>query len=267
MSDDESIQYILERGALTTFLQPIVHARKHCVWGFEALTRGPLLSSLRTPENLIQQAAALGLQLEFECLCIKTALRNFSKLSVNGRLFINASYQTLEQYQLLESSILSAVYQYAINPRRIVLELTEYSPIHNINALKRAVTKLHRIGFSVALDDLGAGHSSLQLWSQLDPDYVKLDRHFIHNIESDPIKQRFVRSLVDLARNQGCRIIAEGVQTCEEAQWLAEVQVRLMQGYYFARPRIHPMPIDPDRFPTYYANHAVESNNVRRLAR
>lgn len=267
MSDADSIDQIIQHGAITTFLQPIVHTRKHNVWGYEALSRGPLLSRLRRPENLAKCAVAAGLHLEFECSCIDIALRNFSTLPLDGRLFVNVSYETLDRYDIFEPAIIASLSEYQIDPQRVVLELTEHSPIRHINRLKTAVENLRRIGFSIALDDLGAGYSSLRLWSQLDPDYVKFDRHFIYNIENDAVKQRFVHSLVNLARNQGCRVIAEGVQTRGEAQWLAETQIRLMQGYYFSRPRIRPTRINATRFPSYYVNHSAETDAVSRMAR
>jgi EAL domain-containing protein (putative c-di-GMP-specific phosphodiesterase class I) len=96
------------------------------------------------------------------------------------------------------------------------------------------------MGFSIALDDLGAGYSSLRLWSELRPDIVKIDRHFIDGIHLDPLKREFVGSILQMARAARARVIAEGVEQREELQLLERMGVDLVQGYLIGRPQEHP---------------------------
>ncbi|MEG6658271.1 EAL domain-containing protein, partial [Pseudomonas aeruginosa] len=96
------------------------------------------------------------------------------------------------------------------------------------------------MGFSIALDDLGAGYSSLRLWSELRPDYVKIDRHFVDGIHLDTVKREFVGSILKMARASRAQVIAEGIELPEELAVLSEMGVDLVQGYLFGRPQEHP---------------------------
>src|SRR3990167_3077177 len=96
------------------------------------------------------------------------------------------------------------------------------------------------MGFSIALDDLGAGYSSLRLWSELRPDYVKIDRHFIDGIHQDTVKREFVGSILKMAKASRAQVIAEGIELPEELAVLAEMGVDLLQGYLLCRPQEQP---------------------------
>lgn len=102
--------------------------------------------------------------------------------------------------------------------------------------MRRAVKHYQAEGFSIALDDLGSGYSSLRLWSEVHPDFVKIDRHFINGIEKDRVKRDFVRSIIDIARSVNSQVIAEGIETLQEFETLSELGVDYLQGYYFAKP-------------------------------
>ena len=124
----------------------------------------------------------------------------------------------------------------------MVIELTEHVPIHDYELMRQAVDHYRDMGFQVALDDLGAGHSSLRHWSELRPDFVKLDRHFISGIDQEPAKREFLRSILDVARSLDCQLIAEGVETAAEhlCLWELDRGLALLQGFYFARPSPQP---------------------------
>jgi len=96
------------------------------------------------------------------------------------------------------------------------------------------------MGFRVALDDLGAGYSGLKLWSELRPDIVKIDRHFIQGVDQDRTKQQFVTTILKTATALGCRVITEGVETEREYATLRKIGVEMLQGYYFCRPTAVP---------------------------
>jgi len=96
------------------------------------------------------------------------------------------------------------------------------------------------MGFEIALDDLGAGYSGLRLWSELLPEYVKIDSHFINDINNDPVKFNFVKSIQNIASSLHCHVIAEGIETENEFKAIAELGITHAQGYYFARPAFIP---------------------------
>nr|WP_305909328.1 EAL domain-containing protein [Methylomarinum sp. Ch1-1]MDP4522233.1 EAL domain-containing protein [Methylomarinum sp. Ch1-1] len=126
--------------------------------------------------------------------------------------------------------------QAGIDAGRIVIEITEQQPTDNFPLMRDAVSHYRGMGFEIALDDLGAGYSGLRLWTELLPDYVKIDRHFIQDIDKDAVKLKFVRSLQSMAAATHCRVIAEGVETAGEYHVVQALGLDLAQGYYFARP-------------------------------
>ena len=127
-----------------------------------------------------------------------------------------------------------------IPPDQVVIELTEQAPIEDFGLLDTALHHYRAMGFSIALDDLGAGYSSLRLWSELRPDYVKIDRHFIDGIHQDAVKREFVGSILKMARASRAQVIAEGIELAEELATLIEMGVDLVQGYLLCRPQEQP---------------------------
>ena len=118
-----------------------------------------------------------------------------------------------------------------------------------VHLMRMGLEHFRRMGFRVALDDLGAGYSGLKLWSEIRPDIVKIDRHFIQNIDDDRTKQQFVSAIHKIATSLGCRVITEGVETIEEYATLRKLGVEMVQGYYFCRPtEVPPTTLSPRLF-------------------
>ncbi len=113
----------------------------------------------------------------------------------------------------------------------------------------QAVQHYRALGFQIAIDDLDGGYAGLRMWSELRPEYVKIDRHFIQRIDEDVVKQEFVRSIIDIARGLNCCVIAEGIETEEEFHCVSRMGVNFGQGYYFARPQsLPPVTLPPTLF-------------------
>ncbi|MGH8355832.1 MAG: bifunctional diguanylate cyclase/phosphodiesterase, partial [Pseudomonas sp.] len=129
---------------------------------------------------------------------------------------------------------------FGIPPSQVVIELTEHAPTEDFALLDTALHHYRAMGFSIALDDLGAGYSSLRLWSELRPDYVKIDRHFIDGIHQDAVKREFVGSILQMAKASRAQVIAEGIELPEELAVLAEMGLDLVQGYLLGRPQEQP---------------------------
>jgi len=124
----------------------------------------------------------------------------------------------------------------ALRPHNLVLEITERTAIEDFEAFGRELDRLRRIGFLVAIDDVGTGYSSLQTISEVPADFLKIDISLIKNIHQSLIKQDLVHSLLQVASRTRTRVIAEGIETAEEHQALRACGVRYGQGFYFARP-------------------------------
>ncbi|OZG70110.1 hypothetical protein BTA51_27715 [Hahella sp. CCB-MM4] len=234
---------ITQKGIRTVF-QPIIDFNAGKVWGYEALSRGPADSCLQSPLALFDLAAQSGRLWDLERLCAKAAASNFSRQRLPGRLFVNVSYESLLKAVSINGRLLAALQDFNLKPQDVVIEITERSPTPDLNALIEASRYLHKQGFSIAIDDLGAGYSTLRLWSELKPDYVKIDRHFISDIDTDNIKSEFVRSIIEIARSMDSKVIAEGIETIGEKKLISAMGIHLMQGYYFQRPQAEPPSLD-----------------------
>jgi diguanylate cyclase (GGDEF)-like protein len=229
------IQILAQRN-LTTLFQPIISLSERRILGYEALTRGPSNSSLHSPIPLFAVARHSAHLSELEIASRQSACRRFSQLQLPGKLFLNVSPETLLEPDHQPGLTLQLLKTYGIDPSQVVIELTEQAPIDDFALLDTALHHYRAMGFSIALDDLGAGYSSLRLWSELRPDYVKIDRHFIDGIHLDSVKREFVGSILKMAIASRAQVIAEGIELEEELAVLADMGVDLVQGYLFSRP-------------------------------
>ncbi|WP_423709852.1 GGDEF domain-containing protein [Undibacterium sp. WLX3042] len=234
------LQRIIEQRSLTARFQPIVEMQNGDILGYEGLIRGPSDSPLHSPINLFKAAAAHNLTVVVEHLCRKIVLEEFFAQNLPGKLFLNVSPECLIQRDVRYGETLDYIHQLGVNPERVIIELTEYQPTHDYALLSEAVVHYRSMGFEIAIDDLGEGFSSLRLWSELKPDYVKIDMHFIQGIDHDPVKAQFVRSIQSIAEKSATRVIAEGIETHAELLMVRDIGVACGQGYHIARP--HPTP-------------------------
>ncbi|MDH0082648.1 GGDEF domain-containing protein [Stutzerimonas stutzeri] len=236
---------ILAHGDITTLFQPIVSLSERRILGYEALSRGPSNSPLHSPINLLTTARHAGRLNELEMTCRETACRRYSQGALRGKLFLNASPETLLDATHKPGRTLELLQAYGISADEVVIELTEQAPADDLELLDKALHHYRSMGFSIALDDLGAGYSSLRLWSELRPDYVKIDRYFIDGIHLDPVKREFVESILKIARASRAQVIAEGIELQEELVVLASMGIDLVQGYLLGRPmELPPQNID-----------------------
>jgi len=235
-----ALDNILAQGKLHTLFQPIVSLSERRILGYEALSRGPSNSPLHSPINLFAVARQAGRLSELENACRESACRRFSGQKLAGKLFLNVSPESLLEVAHQPGRTLKVLQALGIPPSNVVIELTEQTPTDDFQLLYNALHHYRDMGFSIALDDLGAGYSSLRLWSELRPDYVKIDRHFIDGIHQDALKREFVGSILHIAKASRALVIAEGIELPEELAVLAEMGVDLVQGYLLCRPQEQP---------------------------
>jgi diguanylate cyclase (GGDEF)-like protein len=231
---------ILERRQLTALYQPIIRMQTGEILGYEGLIRGPSDSPLHAPMNLFKVARTAGRTVQVEHLCRRVVLERFAELGLPGKLFLNVSPECLLQRDARHGETLGFIHELGINPDRVIIELTENQPTYDYELMREAVLHYRRMGFQIAIDDLGEGFSSLRLWSELRPDYVKVDMHFIQGINQDPVKLQFVRSIQEIAEKSETLVIAEGIETQAELLVLRDLGVHLGQGYHLGRPHAQP---------------------------
>ena len=235
-----ALSSILTQSGLHSLFQPIISLSERRIIGYEALSRGPSNSPLHSPVALFAVARQAGRLNELEIACRQSACRRFNEQQLPGKLFLNVSPESLLEAAHQPGRTLQLLQDFGIPPSQVVIELTEQTPTDDFQLLQTALHHYRAMGFSIALDDLGAGYSSLRLWSELRPDYVKIDRHFIDGIHQDALKREFVGSILQIAKASRAKVIAEGIELPEELAVLTEMGVDLLQGYLLCRPQEHP---------------------------
>jgi len=220
--------------------QPIVRAASGTLEGYEALTRGPLGSPMRSPSLIFDAARNAGEGARVELLALEMAVRTFVDLGLPGRLFLNVSPALVAQraHELLQ--VARRLRDTGLRPERIVIEFTEGDRIQDHKQMLWSVRGFRSLGFQIALDDLGEGFASLRMWKDLEPEIVKVDQHFIRGIDSDPWKRQFLRAIQDIALAAQTQLVAEGVETEAEYKVVQDLKVGFAQGYFIAHPSVTP---------------------------
>lgn len=232
----KELRRLIEFKLLTPVFQPIVAVENPRIIGYEALIRGPDDSPLHTPDALFAVARESHLLAALEFSCREVSCESFAALNLPGKLFLNMSPISFTDSQYRDGVTREILQRVGLSAERVVFELTESQPLDKLDLLRAASEHFRRQGFAVALDDLGAGYAGLRVWSELCPDYVKIDRHFISGIDKDPVKREFVRAMLDIAHRMGHKAIAEGIETAAEYTTLITMGVEYAQGYFIARP-------------------------------
>lgn len=233
---EQELGRVMARRAFDVFFQPIVDSTCGRIIGYEALTRAPADSALHAPAVLFDVAAAAGRLVELERLVLRRIVTRFAELGLPGLLFVNVTADTLMAARGRQQQIAGEFAELGMETSRVVVELTETRPVLDLAQLDGAVLGLRATGFQFALDDLGEGFASLKRWVDLRPDYVKIDRHFVDGVANDPVKQRFIRAILDMARTSHAAVVAEGLEQEGDLACLRAMGVSLCQGYLLARP-------------------------------
>ncbi len=231
-SDDRlaAIARSVEKGAVDMSYQQVVDMRDGRVLGWEALSRFP---GLPYPIGEVFEAVkGTELGTELEVLCLKKALEVSGELDDGTYLSVNLSPAAVSAPEVW--NVLRSVRPFL---ERLVIEITERTPVEDYLPLYRPLHELRQQLASVAIDDVGAGYASLWHITQLLPDIIKIDRSLISGIDQSPTKRAIVTALLSLARELRCQVVAEGVEQKQEADWLLGLGTRFGQGFHFSEPK------------------------------
>ena len=252
-----SIGDVIRQKNLYAVFQPIFDFRVRSFLGFEGLIRGPIGTPLHSPAELFAAVRAEGMECEFESLCRQVVVSTFAQRNLPGKLFVNNSPNCLLEDFAIWGRIIDDFQELGLPPSRVVFELTENQQIADLPGIQRLLAAARSYGCQFAIDDLGEGFSNLRLWSEIQPEYVKIDRHFIHGIADDRLKLHFVRAIRNLAEVCSARLIAEGIEREEDFRAVRDIGLACGQGYFIARPSAAPSPI-----PTPEVLNTLENGNV-----
>jgi EAL domain-containing protein (putative c-di-GMP-specific phosphodiesterase class I) len=224
--------------------QPQLDAATGRVLAVEALIRGhsPEHGQV-SPAEFIPLAEETGLIGEIGRFVLYQAMRDIKELNDRRGLSLCVAVN-ISAHQMLGESMSAFVNRItsslAFPSRNLVLELTESALIEEFERVSVELHALRRMGVGIAIDDFGTGYSSLSYLNRLPVTELKIDRSFVRDIDRDPNDRTLIASIIGLGHGQGVRLVAEGVETADQARLLKELSCDVLQGFYFSRP----LPLD-----------------------
>ncbi|MDR7070984.1 EAL domain-containing protein (putative c-di-GMP-specific phosphodiesterase class I)/GGDEF domain-containing protein [Pseudoxanthomonas japonensis] len=230
---DALLDGALRPGGLRALFQPIVRLEDRQVVAHEGLMRHAHADV--PPLRLLDRARTAGRLGELETHAARTLVQAFD-FDRGGRLLINLSAHAILQGALRPQQVIESLHATGRDLSRFVIEITERDIVEDVDRLADALGYLRAAGIRIALDDFGNGHSNFELWHELGPEYVKIDRYLVHQIAQSPGRLSIVRALVQVADSLGTDLIAEGVERMQDLAIIQDLGIRFAQGYLLGRP-------------------------------
>jgi EAL domain-containing protein (putative c-di-GMP-specific phosphodiesterase class I) len=240
----QSVEAILSAGRFAVRCQPIVRLDTGAVIGAEALTRFP--GTHRPAHAWFDDAQRIGLGAQLQLAVVERAVALVGLLPAGAFLTFNVGPDVLASPELLDLLDL-------VDPERIIIELTEHVRIDDYDRLLDSLSRVRGRGARLAVDDTGAGFSSLGHILHLRPELIKLDCQFTRGIDTDPARRSLAHALVSFARDLGAEVVSEGIETAAELDTVRELGVPYGQGYFLSRPT------RPQLIPDSYAHVAARA--------
>ena len=232
----EALVEIIYNRRMWTAFQPIVEMPSGKPMGYEGLSRGPRGSELESAGALFGAAHRHDEGDELERACRRQIFRDWEAFGSPGRLFINTVPATVRDPSFLGRGVLDYLGP-SVSPQLVTLEITEKHMIENMNLYREAMHSFLDLGFTFAIDDVGAGYSGLETMATLGASFFKIDMALVRDVHQKRVNQQVVKAILDMGTGVGATVIAEGIETAEEAEALQALGVRYAQGYFFGRPQ------------------------------
>jgi diguanylate cyclase (GGDEF)-like protein len=233
------LRSVIEHDGLQMHYQPKVQMTTGRVIGVEALVRWPHpVQGLIPPDEFVPMAERTGLIGPMTDFVLRTALaqcREWEDAGHHLSIAVNLSARSLLDADLVDD-IARTLSTSGLDPSQLILEITETSVMSDAEYAMRVLNRLSAMGLTLAIDDFGTGYSSLSYLKRLPVDEVKIDKSFVLNMQEDENDAVIVRSIIDLARNLGLSVVAEGVETAAAWDALREMGCDIAQGYFISRP-------------------------------
>ncbi len=238
-ADRAGLEASFERCLSTLWVayHPIVAAPARRIFAFEALMRSKE-PSLPHPGAVIDAAVRLDTLDTLGRTIRARVAGELVQAPADARIFVN-----LHVTDLMDPSLSSPDSPLSQHAHRVVLEMTERASLDAVKDVRARIADLRALGYQIAVDDLGAGYAGLSSFALLEPEFVKLDMSLVRGLDTSSTKQRVIRSMTSLSHEMGISVVAEGVETIEEAKVLIDLECDYLQGFLYARPS-YPFP-DP----------------------
>ena len=242
---------VIARGLLRPVYQPIVALASRRVLGVEGLIRPVPPAPFADPGALFAAARAGGRVTALDLACIEAIVAGATGLAEDQFLSINVSPSTVEAPEFTAPALLGILARHGLPAHRVVVELTEQQPIHDVARVRERLGVLQRAGVRVAADDVGAGNAGLRLLAEISFDVIKIDLGLVQGSASSVPTEAVVGSVVALASRMGALVVAEGIEEPAQLDQLLELGVEAGQGYLLGRPDaigpavvdVHPVPV------------------------
>ncbi len=233
---------LLKSGRIYSHFQPVFERDAATIWGYECLMRAnDSAGAPLSPATLLEWARAENLLSMLDRVCRETHLENAARTLPQGKkILINFMPTAIYEPAFCLRSTQRVIDRLDLNREDIVFEVVESEEVKDEEHLRNILDYYRQAGFMTALDDLGAGSSGLSLLASLSPDLIKIDRHLVAQAAIHRNHAAVVRGLVQIARDCGQMILAEGIETQRELELMQELSVDLLQGFYLARPSANP---------------------------
>ncbi len=234
------IEAILSQDLLTVHYQPIFSSKDGSVFGYEALARikDAEKSASIDIRELYSKAAEYGMASKLDFRCREIALRNAAQSFVNtgALLFINICPEALIQDFDDVCKIDLCMEELGLQKNKVVFEVDEENAIRNFGSFQKSINYYKKSGYKLAIDNFGAGYGGLKMLSVMEPDFVKIDRHFISNIDKAIVKFNLVDAVTTACHRMGIRVVAGGIESKEELDVLLNLDCELLQGFLLGVP-------------------------------
>ena len=232
----------ISEGQFEMYYQPIAAVSDARVVGFEALLRWRHPSrGVLSPEAFLDEAATIGVLDTLESFALASALEQLSAWHLQGKTMlkvaVNVSARRFQHDDLVEE-VVEACHRFGVAPDRLELEITESTALRDLPHAIRQIKSLQQVGVNVALDDFGTGYSSLANLIKLPVDRIKLDREFLAGILSNSRQRDLVAAMIGLGHRLGLEVVAEGVESAAQLEFLSAHGCDLAQGYWLQRPAV-----------------------------
>jgi diguanylate cyclase (GGDEF)-like protein len=230
---------LLDSISLTSHFQAVFSTDSGTVYGYEALARITGDNEKIGIGELFKMAIHTNTISSLDMRCRENAIKLASSLGIKengGYLFLNICPETLIDPAHKVGGTDEVAERWGMPKEKIILEITEESAIHNYSLFKQAVAYYRDGGYKIAIDDFGAGYGGLKMLSLIEPDFIKIDRHFISDIDKMMVNFNLVDSIVTACHRLGIKVIAEGIERGEELKVCLNMGIELLQGYYLHKP-------------------------------
>ena len=233
------LKKFIQNNGFDVHFQPIVSLAADDIFAYEGLCRVTDTNPFGTIDQLFQQARKLGEICALDMRCRENTICRASQHQIDktgAQLFINVCPTSLQQGGHNSGETERMVKAWGLKKENVVLEVTEQEAVSNYSLFLEAIKYYRSCGFKIAIDDFGAGYGGLKMLSLIAPDFVKIDRHFFHDIDSAHINYSLIDAIATICHRIGIDVIAEGIETENQVKICQDFDIQLIQGYHFAKP-------------------------------